>query len=74
MADKYYSEPTESAALRSWVTWQMLRGAGYAALFVAVIWAGYAVLSGLSMLLPPESKEAPSPYGALVIVQPLAVA
>ena len=73
MSEKYYSEPTESAALRSWVTWQMLRGAGYAAGFVVVIWLGYAVLVGLGALLPPESKEAPSPYGALEIIQPMAV-
>lgn len=70
MSDKYYSEPTEAAALRSWVIWQMLRGAGWAALFVfgigMVLWA----IWGASHLLDHRSKEMPSPYGMLQLALP----
>jgi hypothetical protein len=61
MSDKPYWELSRESALRSWVLAQMMRGAGYAA--VVVLGAGlflYA-LYGISLLLPPESKEAPSP-------------
>ncbi|MFN3970450.1 MAG: RC-LH1 core complex protein PufX [Gemmobacter sp.] len=71
MSEKQYYEETESARLRSWILSQMMRGAGYAAVLVfgtmIVIYAIY--LFGL--LLPPESKTAPSPYG-FVIEAPLA--
>jgi Intrinsic membrane protein PufX len=68
MLDKYYNEPNESAALRSWVTWQMLRGAGFAMAFVVVLALAFAGLRGLGLLLPAESKEAPSPYGMIDIL------
>ena len=67
MSDKYYHEGNATSALRSWVMWQMLRGMGYAALFVGVIALFYAVLLGISALLPPESKQAPAPMGQLDI-------
>lgn len=73
MSDKYYSEPDESAALRSWVLWQMMRGAGIAAIGVfsigLVLWA----IWGASQLLDPRSKEAPSPYGVLQMAELTAV-
>ena len=61
MSDKPYWEESRGSHLRSWAFGQMMRGAGYAA--VVVVGAGlflYA-LYGISLLLPPESKEAPSP-------------
>ena len=70
MSDKYYSEPNETSALRSWVMWQMLRGAGWAAVFVLVIGVTYGVLWGIGQLLPDESKTAPSPFGALELTPP----
>jgi hypothetical protein len=74
MSDKYYDEPNEGAALRSWVTWQMLRGAGYAMAFVVVLALAYFGLKGLGLLLPAESKEAPSPYGMIEVVLPADIA
>ncbi|SLN32501.1 RC-LH1 core complex protein PufX [Pseudooctadecabacter jejudonensis] len=43
------------------VTALMLKGAGYAALFCLVIGLAYAVLIGISNLLPEDSKFAPDP-------------
>ncbi|MEL6960300.1 MAG: RC-LH1 core complex protein PufX [Pseudomonadota bacterium] len=43
------------------VTALMLKGAGYAAIFCFVIGLAYAVLLGVSALLPPESKDAQDP-------------
>ena len=39
----------------------MLKGAGWAAIFVFVVWAGIAVIAGVGKLLPAESREAPDP-------------
>lgn len=71
MSDKFYSEPNEASAMRSWVMWQMLRGAGWAAVFVLVLAVTYGVIWGIGQLLPDASKEAPSPYGALELSSPL---
>jgi len=43
------------------ITALMLKGAGYAALFCLVIGLAYAVLIGISNLLPEDSKFAPDP-------------
>ena len=67
MSDKpYYLEgETEQSLLRGWVLRQMLRGAGWSALIVGGLLAVYLVLRVISGFLPPESKEAPSPYSYL---------
>jgi hypothetical protein len=70
MSDKYYSEPDEATALRSWAAWQMLRGVGWAALGVFLVGLLLLVIWGVSHLLPEQSKQAPSPYGALELAQP----
>jgi hypothetical protein len=63
----YYEHADTRAHIRHWVLGQMLSGAGKAALFVitigVVLWAIYLV----SLVLPEESKQAPSPQqnGAL---------
>jgi hypothetical protein len=74
MSDKFYSEPNETVALRAWVTWHMLRGAGWAALVVFLVGFTLWAIWGFGLLLPEESKEAPSPYGALEQVQPATLA
>lgn len=68
MSDKpyYHQENQERSLLRSWVLQQMLRGAGWSALVVSVLLAFFLVLKVISAFLPPESQEAPSPYGTLV--------
>jgi hypothetical protein len=66
MSDKPFYEESEAARLRSWVLGQMLRGAFYAAiLFFGVLVLIYAIYL-LGLLLPPESKTAPSPYGFVI--------
>ncbi len=72
MSDNFYHEGNSTSSMRSWVMWQMLRGMGYAALFVLAIGLVYGALSIISSLLPEESKQAPSPYSQLLI-QPAAV-
>ncbi|MDP3194907.1 RC-LH1 core complex protein PufX [Tabrizicola sp.] len=60
-----YFEETKQTNLVFWSLGQMLKGAGYAAAFVIAIslalWAIYLV----GLLLPEESRQTPSPYGAL---------
>lgn len=66
MSEKPFYEESESARLRSWVLGQMMRGAGYAAILVfGVMFLIYAIYL-VGLLLPPESKTAPSPYGFVI--------
>lgn len=64
MPNDYFNE-TKQTNLVFWSLGQMLKGAGYAAAFVIaislVLWAIYLV----GLLLPEESRQTPSPYGAL---------
>ncbi len=73
MSDDYFSEK-RTTNLVFWVTGQMAKGMLYAAVFVIgiglLLWAIY----GVGLLLPEESKQAPSPYGALVIESPITLA
>ena len=64
MAEKFYGEISETTAMKVWVLTQMLRGGGWAA--AGTIFVGLILLAiwGVSLLLPQESKEAPSPYNA----------
>ncbi|HMO07141.1 MAG TPA: RC-LH1 core complex protein PufX [Paracoccaceae bacterium] len=66
MSEKNYFDETPAGRLRSWILTQMMRGAGYAALLVfGVMVLIYAVYL-LGLLLPPESKTAPSPMGFVI--------
>lgn len=67
MSDKYYTETDTTSALRSWVMWQMLRGMGWAALFVLAIGLALGAIWAVGQLLPAESKTAPSPYGQMML-------
>jgi Intrinsic membrane protein PufX len=66
MSDKYYTEKDTTSALRSWVMWQMLRGMGWAALFVLAIGLVLGGIWAVGQVLPAESKTAPSPYGQMI--------
>lgn len=59
--EDYLRTDTRDFRLTADVTALMLKGAGYAALFCFVIGLAYAVLIGISNLLPEESKFAPDP-------------
>jgi hypothetical protein len=64
MSNDYFNESKETS-LVFWSLGHMLKGALYAAAFVVVIglfiWAIYLI----GLLLPEESRQTPSPYGAL---------
>lgn len=69
MSDGYFNEKP-GRALRSWALYQMLAGAGWGLVFTVAIAAFGLALWGVSLLLPEESKQAPSPYNSSIeIVQ-----
>ncbi len=69
MSDDYFSEK-RTTNLVFWATGQMAKGMLYAAVFLIGIGLILWVIYGVGRLLPEESKQAPSPYGALVIETP----
>jgi hypothetical protein len=70
MSEKPYFEQTEAQRLRSWILTEMLSGAGKAAVVLVAIGVLLWAIWGLGQLLPPESKQAPSPQQG-AIEQPL---
>ncbi len=72
MADEQYFEDLSPVIrLRVWVFGQMVWGAFLAGAGIVALIGVYLVLLGISCLLPQQSKEAPSPYGALEIIRPV---
>ena len=63
----YYAHADTRSHIRHWVLGQMLVGAGKAALVVITIGVVLFAIYAVSLLLPEESKQAPSPQqtGAL---------
>lgn len=57
----YLRTGTREFRLTADVTALMLKGAGYAAIFCLVLGLAYAVLIGVSNILPEDSKFAPDP-------------
>jgi hypothetical protein len=51
------------------VTALMLKGAGYATIFCLVLGIAYAVLVGVSAILPEDSKFAPDPTPTSMIIE-----
>ncbi len=64
MADDYF-QTSRRASLTTWVTGEMLRGAGWAALVLIVIGLTLWAIYGVGLLLPAESRETPDPMAAL---------
>jgi hypothetical protein len=64
MADDYF-QTSRRASLTTWVTGEMLRGAGWAALVLIVIGLALWAIYGVGLLLPAESRETPDPMAAL---------
>lgn len=66
-----YIEESRQTKLIYWSLGQMLKGAAFAAAVVVgigvVMWAVYLI----GLLLPEESRQTPSPYGALELHQML---
>ncbi len=61
MSDKHYMNQSETHRLRSWILHEMLAGAGKAALVLVAVGVVIYAIYLVSLLLPPESKQAPSP-------------
>lgn len=66
-----FDEQSHTIRLRVWALGQMIWGAFLGGVFLAVIAAFAIAIWIVSQLLPEQSKQAPSPYGALEISQPL---
>ena len=66
-----FDEQSPVIRLRVWALGQMVWGAFLGGVFLAVIAAFAIAVWIVSQLLPEQSKQAPSPYGALEISQPL---
>jgi hypothetical protein len=56
------------------ITYLMLKGAGYAAIFCLLIWLVFAVIAGIGRALPAESRDAPDPTPWSSLEVPLTVA
>lgn len=69
--DHQYLEMTRRGRLVADVTFLMLKGAGYAALFVFVIWLAIAVIAAIGNALPDRSRETPDPINRSQIVLPV---
>ncbi|MEY1557232.1 RC-LH1 core complex protein PufX [Yoonia sp. R2331] len=59
----------ERSRLSADITYLMLKGAGYAAIFCLALWLVIAVIAGIGRALPPESRDAsdPTPWSALTV-------
>ena len=58
---------SERARLTADITYLMLKGAGYAAVFCLAMWLVLAVIAGIGKALPPESRDTadPTPWSAI---------
>jgi hypothetical protein len=69
MFDNLYEGQSHVIRLRVWALGQMVWGAFLAGAFLAVIGGVLFAVWVVSQMLPEQSKQAPSPYGAIEIVQ-----
>ncbi len=71
MSDKpYFHEPNQTIHLRVWALGQMVWGAFLAGMVLLAVALVVLAIYIVSLLLPDASKEAPSPYTAVVIEMP----
>ncbi len=72
MSDKdfFYDDQHPTIRLRVWVLGQMIWGAFLAGVFLLVVVGIVMATWVVGEFLPEESKQAPSPYGALETAQP----
>ncbi|MFN3722357.1 MAG: RC-LH1 core complex protein PufX [Paracoccaceae bacterium] len=75
MTDKsFYESESPTVRLRTWVFGQMMWGALMAAIFLVGIGIFIAVIYGIGLLLPEESRQTPDPMPRSSLEQPLTVA
>ncbi|MCA3437232.1 MAG: RC-LH1 core complex protein PufX [Rhodobacter sp.] len=70
----YYEHANRRVHIRHWVLGQMLAGAGKAALFVIAIGVVLGAIYLVSLALPEQSKQAPSPQQTGALQMPVAPA
>lgn len=68
--DHQYLEMTRRGRLVADVTFLMLKGAGYAALFVFLVWLAIAIIAAIGNALPDRSRDTPDPINRSEIVLP----
>jgi len=75
MSDKefVYDNEHPTIRLRVWALGQMIWGAFLGGIFVLAIGGVLVAIWLAGMLLPERSKEAPSPFGAIEVIQTDAV-
>ncbi|MEI6097206.1 MAG: RC-LH1 core complex protein PufX [Alphaproteobacteria bacterium] len=74
MSDHHYiNDQSEVIRLRTWGLGQMVWGAFVAAMVLAVIAGLLLAVWGVSLLLPEQSKQAPSPYASMEIATQIEV-
>jgi photosynthetic reaction center PufX protein len=74
MSDHHYiHDQSEVIRLRTWGLGQRVWGAFVAAMVLAVIGGLLLVVWGVSLLLPEQSKQAPSPYASMEIATQIEV-
>jgi len=69
MFDNLYEGQSHVIRLRVWALGQMVWGGFLAGAFLAVIGGVLFAVWVVSQMLPEQSKQMPSPYGAIEIVQ-----
>jgi hypothetical protein len=72
--EQLYEGQSHIIRLRVWALGQMVWGAFIAGAILVAIGAVLGVIWVISQLLPEQSKQMPSPYGALEIVQTVTAA
>lgn len=61
MKNENILDMSEKARLTADVTLLMLKGAGYAAVFVLAVWLVIAIIAGIGRALPEDSRFTPDP-------------
>lgn len=71
MSDKEFAfdDQHPTIRLRVWALGQMVWGAFLAGIFLIAIAGVLVAIWGVGLMLPDRSKEAPSPFGSIEIVQ-----
>ncbi len=70
MDDKYFDEGRQQS-MTYWGLGQMMKGAGYAAIFTIAIGVTLGAIYAVGLLLPAQSRETPGPMPRSSLEQPL---
>ncbi len=68
MKNENILDMSEKSRLMADITLLMLKGAGYAAIFVLAIWFVIAAMAFIGRILPEESRDTPDPINRSSLV------